>query len=281
MQVTSTHSLSICTLGMLLFTSIALCGGGKPIIGINLEVSGETTSTGTRLSLGSDYIDAVTSAGGIPILLPALTSMADVSRHVQLCDGFVFTGGRDINPACYGQQPNPANKLLHPRRENYDLRLIREVLRAKKPILAVCLGCQELNVALGGTLIQDIPSETTSSLDHHQGETRHEIAHEIFITTGSRLANLLSTTTLEVNSVHHQSCGRPGRGVLYTARAMDGIIESFEVKNQPFAVAVQWHPEAITHYPGHLKLYRELVRAAGKPADRSKRPLRKPKANTP
>ncbi|MGI8907369.1 MAG: gamma-glutamyl-gamma-aminobutyrate hydrolase family protein [Candidatus Sumerlaeaceae bacterium] len=249
-----------CIAAECLFVNAASTKQRKPTIGINLEASGDTTSP--RFSLSSDYVDAVTSAGGVPLLLPALTSLEDVSEHVKLCDGFVFTGGRDVNPARFGQPPHAANKLLLPRRENYDFRLIQEVLRARKPFLGVCLGCQQVNVALGGTLVQDIPSETSSTVDHHQGETRHETAHNVHITTRSRLADIVGTTTLAVNSIHHQSCGVPGRGVRYTAKSEDGIIEGFEVSGSPFGIAVQWHPEAIRQYPGHLRLYKRLVQSA-------------------
>lgn len=243
------------------FQLSSLClAAPKPIIGINMEMSGETTSP--RLSLAGDYVDAVTSAGGIPVLLPATNSLTDVKRQVALCDGFVFTGGRDINAQRYGAEPHPANRLLHTRRENFDFELANQVLESKKPFLAVCLGCQEMNVALGGTLIQDIPTETSSTLDHHQGETRHETAHAVQISTSSKLNDLVGTTTLAVNSVHHQSCGVPGKGVRYTAFAPDGIVEGYELEKHRFGVAVQWHPESLADRPEHLKLYEGLVRAA-------------------
>ena len=234
----------------------------KPLIGINVEASGEDEVA--RLSLGSEYIDAVTSAGGIPVLLPPITTLQDVPRHVELCDGFVLTGGKDVNPERYGQQPCEANTPLLARREDYDFRLINEILRSRKPVLAVCLGSQELNVAMGGSLIQDIASQTSSTIDHHRKDTRHETAHTVSIKTGSRLADIVATTTLVVNSVHHQSCARPGNSVLYLAHAPDGIVEAYELTNYPFALAVQWHPESLSDRPEQLALYRALVREAAR-----------------
>jgi putative glutamine amidotransferase len=219
-------------------------------------------SDGGRLSLATDYTDAVTSAGGVPLLLPPVHSPADIERQVAMCDGFVFTGGRDINPARYGEQQQAQITPLNPRREDYDLGLLRSVLKSRKPILAVCLGCQELNVALGGTLLQDISTQTSSTLDHHQGDTRHEAAHEVTLTTGSRLADIVSTKTLAVNSIHHQACARLGRGVRISARAPDGTVEGYELRGHPFALAVQWHPESILHLPGQRQIYGALVRAA-------------------
>jgi putative glutamine amidotransferase len=153
---------------------------------------------------------------------------------------------------------------LNPRREDYDFKLLNAALKSHKPMLAVCLGCQELNVALGGTLVQDIATQTSSTIDHPQSQARHAPAHEISITTTSRLASIVSTTTLAVNSIHHQACLKPGRGVRVMARAPDGTIESFEVAGRPFTLAVQWHPESIILYPGQLQIYQALIRAAAR-----------------
>lgn len=235
---------------------------GRPVIGINLEASGDAEHP--RLSLGCNYVDAVSSAGGLPILLPPMQTLEDCRRYARMCDGFVFTGGKDIAPSRYNQPQRVQMNLLHPRREDFDFALIQEVMRLHKPFLGVCLGCQEVNVALGGTLVQDIPTETSSTIEHHRGaEIAHDFVHEVSITTGSRLADIVGTTTLAVNSNHHQSCDQPGRTVRYTAVAPDGVIESYEVSGYPFGLAVQWHPEAVADYPEHLRIYEALVKAAG------------------
>jgi putative glutamine amidotransferase len=247
---------------------------GKPVIGINLEASGDAAHP--RLSLGSDYVDAVTSAGGLPILLPPALSIDDCRRYARMCDGFVFTGGKDIAPVRYGQPQRAQMNLLLERRENFDFALIKEVMRLRKPLLGVCLGCQELNVALGGTLVQDIPTQTSSTIEHHNGaEAAHQLVHEIAITTSSKLADIVGTTTLAVNSNHHQSCDQPGRGIRYTAVSPDGVIESYELTNYPFGLAVQWHPEAVAVYPEHLRIYKALVRSAGRKNDKPVRQVQK------
>ena len=232
----------------------------RPLIGINMDASGSTETQ--RLSLSSDYVDAVTDAGGIPVLLPSVEDIEAVKEQVAICDGFVFTGGKDIDPARYGETAHESVNPLHLRRENYDFSLIQEVLRSRKPFLAVCLGCQEVNVALGGTLVQDIVSETSTTIDHKQDGSRGEPTHDIAITSPSKLASLVSVTSLSVNSFHHQSCDVPGKNIKYTAKAPDGVVESYELEDYPFGVAVQWHPEGLTSYTAHLKVYEGLVNAA-------------------
>lgn len=232
----------------------------KPLIGITVDVSG-MERTG-KLTLGSSYADAITSAGGIPLLLPPVEDAEAAQRYVELCDGFVFSGGRDISPARYGDPADhPSVNLLNPRRENFDISLIKAVFAAGKPILGVCLGSQELNVALGGGLMQDIPSQTSSTINHKPGN--FNLHHSIDITTGSLLHEIVSTTTLQVNSIHHQASDRLGSGVVVMARAPDGVVEAFEVEHaKAFCVGVQWHPEHLTEHPEHLAVYGALVKAA-------------------
>lgn len=231
-----------------------------PIIGINVDVSGMEPDG--RLVLNSSYVDAITSAGGIPLMIPPVDTTATIAQYVQMCDGFVFSGGRDISPARYGATitSSPIN-LVNPRRENFDFHLMEAVLQAGKPVLGVCLGSQELNVLMGGSMIQDLPSETSSTINH-KPEHGGRLVHSIDVTTGTRLHDILGTTTLQVNSIHHQACDRMGQGILVMARAPDGVVESFEVAGKSFAMGVQWHPEILTEYTEHLAVYEALVKAA-------------------
>jgi len=247
---------------LLLCVGTAFAQARRPIIGINMDVSGSTETESARFALGSSYIDAITSAGGTPLLLPAVLSKDVIRAQVQACDGFVFTGGRDVNPSRYGEEPHPAWSPLNPRREVFDFALADEVLKSRKPFLAVCLGSQAINVALGGSLLQDIPTLTSSTIDHKPHAPRHEPAHEITITTNSNLAKLVGSTTLGVNSIHHQSCKAPGKGVRFVAHAPDGVVEAWEVKDHPFGLGVQWHPESMTSETAHLNVYKGLVDAA-------------------
>lgn len=234
----------------------------QPLIGINVDVSGDTR-TG-RFQLNSSYVDAITSAGGLPILLPPIEDPAAARYFAELCDGFVFSGGRDISPQRFGEtEIHESVNLLNPRREEFDFTLMQAALDAGKPVLGICLGSQELNVLLGGTMIADLPTMTSSTIDHKPGNGR--LSHLVEITTGTLLHNIVSTTSLEVNSIHHQACDRLGQGILVSARAPDGIVEAFEVPDaKNFTMGIQWHPEHLIEYPEHLAIYRALVEAAVK-----------------
>jgi putative glutamine amidotransferase len=233
----------------------------KPVIGINTAVSrGENESP--DIATRATYVDAVIAAGGVPVLLPATDPGDLVEQHVRLCDGFVFIGGPDIRPDRYGKAPHPAENRIPERREEYDFRLIEIVIRNGKPFLAVCLGCQEVNVALGGTLIQDIVGETSTSIRHIMKQTPYFLRHDVAVETGTLLHDLVGTTTLSTNSSHHQSVASPAERLRVTARSADGIIEALELKDYGFGVCVQWHPEHLTSEPLHLKLFEGLVKAA-------------------
>lgn len=246
---------------LLLAIAVVYMGAtGAPIIGVNIDAAGDDYHG--RLNLSSDYIDAVTSAGGIPIILPLVTDHDAVQRYVEMCDGFLFTGGRDISPARYGaEEVHETVRLLNPRRENFDFAMIEAVLAANKPMLGVCLGSQEINVALGGSMIQDLPSQTSSTINHKPGERGFN--HSVDITTGTKLHDIAGTTTLQVNSIHHQACDALGRGVLVSARAPDGVVEAYEVNGHDFVMGIQWHPEdLVSSGPEHLAIYKALVNAA-------------------
>ncbi len=193
-----------------------------------------------------DYVESVRRAGGDPRPLDhAADRPADV---VAACDGILFTGGGDLDPARYGEAPHPAVAGVDAARDAYELELARLALAADVPVLAICRGLQVLNVAAGGTLIQDIPSEVAGALDHAVKVPLFGIAHEIWVVRTSRLATLMreelgSGDTLAVNSRHHQSVRRLAPGFEVTATAPDGVIEAFEHPAARFCVAVQWHPE--------------------------------------
>ncbi len=232
----------------------------QPLIGINVDVSGDTR-TG-RFQLSSNYVDAITSAGGLPILLPPIEDPAAARYFAELCDGFVFSGGRDISPQRFGEtEVHESVNLLNPRREEFDFTLMQAALDAGKPVLGICLGSQELNVLLGGTMIADLPTMTSSTIDHKPGNARP--SHMVDITTGTMLHSIVTSTSLEVNSIHHQACDRMGQGILVSARAPDGVVEAFEVPDaKNFTMGIQWHPEYLIENPEHLAIYRALIIAA-------------------
>lgn len=234
-----------------------------PVIGINAQVLERDHPGKHHIDVRTTYIDAVREAGGIPVVLPAIEDADLVSEQVDLCDGFIFTGGDDLDPALFGQVKDESVKSvpLLKRREVYDLALIRQVIDSRKPFLAICLGCQEVNVALGGTLLQDINASMKTDVEHSKGYSRHDIVVE----PDTLLASLTGQGAILGNTSHHQAIDKPGDGVKVTARCpQDGIIESFELEDYPFGVAVQWHPELIYEEPTHLALFQGLVKAAQK-----------------
>lgn len=232
-----------------------------PVIGINAGVRDIEGPDKPFFTVRTTYIDAARAAGGLPIVLPAVEDDEVIAGHVKLCDGFIFTGGPDLDPALFGQEVHETVKdqMVHKRRENYDLALVRAVIAARKPFLAICLGCQEVNVVLGGTLIQDIPSAITTEIEHAKTYSRHDVVVE----PGNLLASLVGEGTILANTSHHQAVDRLGEGAIATSKCpADGILESFELKDYPFGLALQWHPEMIHDEPTHLAVFQGLVKAA-------------------
>lgn len=187
--------------------------------------------------------------------------------------GILLSGGLDVAPGLYGAAEQHPTVEVDTLRDAAELALIQEALRVGVPLLAICRGIQVLNVAMGGTLVQDIPSQLPSAIAHRQKEARHVATHSITIAEDSRLAQIVRTTTLDVNSFHHQALDRVAPGIRPVAWAADGIIEAAESADpRRFVVAVQYHPEEMTSRHEHARsLFRAFVAAAaahdiGKPA---------------
>ncbi len=214
----------------------------KPWIVLNADLEREPREASRAYSA---YYDAVHEAGGVPVILPPIADESYLERALELASGVVVTGGDDIDPVRFGQEPHPSCKLLAPRRQMFDLALIRAALDRDLPLLAICCGTQALNVVLGGDLVQDIPDLVLGALCHHRGlNVLPHATHDVEIEPGSRLASLAGgRTRAVVNSVHHQALGRLGRRARAVARAPDGVIEAIEVEGATFALGVQWHPE--------------------------------------
>ncbi len=192
---------------------------------------------------------ALEAAGLVPIVLPPLDP-AHASRALDAADGLVLTGGEDIAPRLFGASPHPALGRVNEARDVWELALVTSARERGLPTLAICRGIQVLNVAFGGTLIQDIPSECPAALPHAPTEGRGMRVHDVAVSAGSRLAESLDAEQLTVNSSHHQSIGRPAPGLRITARSPDGIVEGAEWEGGDWwAVGVQWHPEELTETP--------------------------------
>jgi len=206
-----------------------------------------------------DYEAAVRRAGATPRALTVGEGAADALRGA---DGLLLTGGDDVDPALYGEIPHPTFDVAEPGRDAFEIDLIRRALDADLPVLAICRGLQVLNVALGGTLIQDIPSEPSPLLPHDTEGPATTLAHTVTVAPGSHLAGLVGPDGVRaVNSRHHQAVRAPGRGLVVTAVAPDGIVEAAEVPAARFCVGVQWHPENF-HQTGEFdRLFEGFVEA--------------------
>lgn len=200
----------------------------------------------TLLYLEQSLAHWVMSAGVPAFLIPSTDerSRVDLKTLVAELDGLVLQGGADVSPRSYGEEPMRPEWEGDKLRDDYELNLFRTFLEAKKPVLGVCRGAQLMNVALGGTLFQDIPTQAPSAIVHKNWDIYDQNAHDLIIEKGSRLETIYHGTPMRpVSSVHHQGIKQPGHGVVPEAHAPDGIIEAFRVNTQGYAYAVQWHPE--------------------------------------
>jgi putative glutamine amidotransferase len=229
----------------------------RPRIGLTLDHD----DADGRYELKRRYVDAVLAAGGLPILLPHDRAVA--GAYLALLDGLVVTGGAfDVPPELYGEARRPECGRTKPERTAFERDLLEAALAARMPVLGVCGGMQLVNVVRGGTLFQDLVADA-GIRGHEQPPPKDAPVHEVDVSPGSALAALVGAGGLRVNSTHHQAVREPGAGVLVTARAPDGVVEAIELPDQPFALGVQWHPEAVlAHDPRHGAVYRGLVDAA-------------------
>lgn len=202
----------------------------------------------------TNYSRSVEKAGGVPVILPITTDEEAIAVMADRVDGVLVTGGVDVDPAAYGQEPVPELDEIQPERDAFEFSLIRRLVDRQTPTLAVCRGIQSVAVALGGELTQHVD-------DHMVVGKHNDTAHTVEIQEDSRLAGIVGTTLLEVNSLHHQVVAVPPAEARVVAHNPDGHIEALEVGDA--LLAVQWHPEMIRHRPEHLALFQDLVRSAG------------------
>jgi putative glutamine amidotransferase len=231
---------------------------GRVAVGVTIGDSSEPEFYRLR----DDYVRAVEQAGGLPLVLAGRPE--DAPHYVERMQALLLTGGADIDPAHYGEPRHQTVTDVHPGRDAFELALVGEALRRDLPILAICRGHQLLNVATGGTLFQDIPSQVQAAADHDPDTERWEVCHEVEVLPGTRLRSILGRDRVAVNSFHHQAVKDLGRGLVTSARgADDGIIEGMEMPDRRFAIGVQWHPESFWDRPqGFQELFEALVNAA-------------------
>lgn len=213
----------------------------RPRIG----VTGHVGKDSSRLSISGNYMEGLYACGAFPVLLP-ITGDEDMWRQAaQELDGFLFSGGGDIDPKHFGEETLQCCGEISPARDQMELALFKHVLPSQKPVLGICRGVQLLNVALGGTLYQDINAQNGQSIpmQHRQNMPEHLSSHDVFIEEGSLLQRIVKATRLPVNSLHHQAVKDCAPDLWAVAKAGTGLIEALEKKDHPFFLGVQWHPE--------------------------------------
>lgn len=235
-----------------------------PLIGVTMSVTADADpgKTPPRAWLNNAYLRAVQQAGGVPVLLPPHLDDRALDALWPRLDGLLLTGGGDVAPRRFTEDaPHPTVDLVSEARDRLEIVLTERALHDARPLLAICRGIQVLNVALGGSLHQDIAAETGSTLAHSQAGPRDLATHAVKVMgEGSRLGATLGALEVEVNSFHHQALKRLGRGLREVAWAPDGIIEGVEMgpETRGFVLGVQWHPEELV---GHDEAARNLFRA--------------------
>ncbi|MFH0794235.1 MAG: gamma-glutamyl-gamma-aminobutyrate hydrolase family protein, partial [bacterium] len=201
--------------------------------------------------------------GGVPFIFPYVYEDDELDLLLDRVDGVVLVGGPDLDPRTYGEEPLPTWKKLQDMRQRFDPCFCRKVLERRLPLLAVCLGCQVLNVARGGSLYQDVPTQKPSNIRHNCQLGSNFTRHPVRIAKDSLLHRILGKETIDANSAHHQAVKTLGTGLQATAWAEDGIIEAIEIPDHPFCLGVQWHPEYLSDKEeDHRKLFAAHVEAA-------------------
>jgi putative glutamine amidotransferase len=211
-----------------------------------------------------DYEESVHRAGAQSRVLDVGPSAEDVVREI---DGLVLAGGGDVDPTWFGEPPDRTYQPAEPGRDEHEIALARAAIAAGVPVFAICRGAQVLNVAFGGTLVQDIPSAVSGAATHHVESPPSAIAHEVWMTRESLLWNLMreaveGNDTVQVNSRHHQAVATPASGFVVSGTAPDGVVEAIERPDSPFCLGVQWHPENFWRTGEFRSLFEGFVLAA-------------------
>jgi putative glutamine amidotransferase len=232
-----------------------------PVIGIP---AGVVTLPGRppKLGVNRSYVRALAAAGAAPVLIPPLDE-ASLRRLYARLDGLLLPGGEDVAPALYGEQPLTQNLEVDNLRDQLELTLARWSISDDRPVLGICRGQQLLNVAMGGSLYQDLHFQKATHVDHagHAGSDRSSASHRVELDPGSRIAQLLDEVSLDVNSFHHQAIKEAAPGLQISGRSPDGVVEAVESNRHRFLLAVQWHPEEMDGLAS-TRLFSGLVGAA-------------------
>lgn len=251
-----------------------------PLILVSPDIENQGKEHGDRsISLSASYSEALSAAGALPVAMAPTISRRVIAQFVARSDGVLLTGGDDIEPRLYIRRlPAKVRRTVNVtpdsgERDFRELLLIDEVFRQAKPLLAICRGHQILNVALGGTLLADIPSQRPRALAHGKNDERNEIVHDVRLTPGSLLAKIAGGLRLGVNSTHHQAVAQVAPPLRVTAASNDGMVEGLELKPGgshwlPFLLSVQFHPERLVdRYPAHRAIFQAFAQVCALSSD--------------
>lgn len=239
----------------------------RPVIGICCDTRLSSPADKSLVPMeqdfqNRDYVRSVVEAGGAPVLLPCRGEDDLIAVYLESVDGLIVSGGDDMDPRHYRQEPSTALGRIDPLRDGLDLAIIPAALKRQVPMLCVCRGLQSLNVVLGGTLYQDIPAEVPNAVRHRQRAPWGYPTHVVELACDSRAAQLMGAGTVDTNTFHHQGIRDLGEGLSATGHTFDGLIEAAELPSHPFCIGVQWHPEHMTAGHEHARaLFTALVDA--------------------
>jgi putative glutamine amidotransferase len=237
----------------------------RPLIGLTTYRKIAQDSGAPLFGLMQSYVEALAGAGGIPVLIPLGLETQDLSNILRRLDGLILPGGGDIDPSAYHGSLHKQLRGIDDDRDRVEINLAREAVKTEKPFLAICRGHQVLNVALGGTMWEDLASQMPGAIrhDYNGNGARTDRPHTVQVRRGSRLAAILNNEMVPVNSLHHQGLRDLAPELSISATAPDGLIEGVEIEGHPFAVGVQWHPENLVKIdPAMHKLFTSLVEAS-------------------
>ncbi len=235
----------------------------RPLIGIPCHASFRAETGRPIYGSNRSYVHALEAAGGVPVLIPILNDFTALDPLLARLDGLLLPGGVDVQPSRYGEEKHPLAEEADPQLDQFELSLTSWALKEDVPILGICRGMQVINVALGGSLYQDLSDQYPDCIRHSQRDLpRTHLSHHIIVEPGSQVESLLGTQELWVNSLHHQAVKAPGSGVHISGRASDGVAELLEVPGHRFVIAVQGHPEEIyTTVSAFANLFSAFVQA--------------------
>jgi putative glutamine amidotransferase len=218
----------------------------------------------SQIAVTEAYVKAVSRTGATPLLIPLGLPDAAYPALLEHLDGILFTGGGDVQPERYGGQPHPLVNEMDPDRDRVEISLLQDSLHNRKPFLGICRGLQLINVAMGGSLYEDLQEQYPQAYRHQYfpEKARSFPAHEVQIEPESQLAGILGATQTDVNSLHHQGIRQLAAGLSASAHAPDGVIEAFELPDYPFGLAVQWHPEWMQESGPMQALFNAFCQAA-------------------